>query len=145
VAALTVPPPGMGGAAFDNLAPHQSLLSRRTAGAHPGLPSFELPNPQNLSQKYPGLSSSSTTQSNSTSNVASPQQSNANVRVGSLLTPPSNNPSENLPTTHAFSLPSNQFAAYSPGYWTGSSSSSYSFNAGMREWFPSSCLVFGSI
>lgn len=64
-----------------------SLMARRSATSN--LPSFELPPPPRLTQKYQSFS-------NLNSNAVNSQHAPATISVGNLLTPPTNNPGDSL-------------------------------------------------
>ncbi|KAI1919216.1 transcriptional regulator of sulfur amino acid metabolism [Ophidiomyces ophidiicola] len=103
------------GAAFDALNMQQSLGSRRPAPTT--LPSFELPSPhapqpQQKHQLHPTVNTT--------------QPSIAGVKVGNLLTPPSNSAADSSSASAGLAGPG-QIQAYSQSYWP---APSYGFNSG---------------
>ncbi|MCJ1369296.1 hypothetical protein MMC20_000506 [Loxospora ochrophaea] len=100
-----------------------SLTARRSAASN--LPNFQLPR-SHLTQKYPPLST-----------ISAPQSTPANVRVGNLLTPPSNIPGDSLsPISSGINSGPNTAAnqglpPYTPtGYWPTAAAGSAPFSFG---------------
>lgn len=101
--------------------PHQSLMARRSAAS--SLPSFELPPPPSISQKFLQYQ-----------NVPTTQSTPAMVSVGNLLTPPSNIPGDSLsPISSTISNNGNggqHVQPYTPtgSFWPPSSSNNTQFS-----------------
>lgn len=132
MAALAVPPPGMGPALDLNPAP-QPLTARRPAAS--SLPVFELPPPANF-----GLVNSST-------KFPSPSAVNPVSNVSSLLTPPSNHSGEgatnSLPPGPSISTAisaSQEVPSYQPS-WQNQNSYTYG-SPSQASWGPSSTGIF---
>ncbi|KNG79985.1 C2H2 finger domain protein, partial [Aspergillus nomiae NRRL 13137] len=125
LAALAVPPPGMG-TALDALTAPQPLNSRRPAA--PSLPSFELPPPNfQLGVKYHPQPTHT--------------QPASNHSVNSLLTPPASTQSGETPiptttavTTAAVSASPDPTSSYAPAYWPGQSSYTAASAAPRQSW-----------
>lgn len=128
LAALAVPPPGMG-TALDALTAPQPLNSRRPAA--PSLPSFELPPPNfqigGAAVKYH-------------SHPAHPQPPH-NPSLNSLLTPPASTQSGDTPTTTTAAVATTAVSAspdptstYAPAYWQGHSSYGSASAAPRQSW-----------
>lgn len=132
MAALAVPPPGMGPALDLNPAP-QPLTARRPAASN--LPVFELPPPANF-----GLVNPST-------KFPSPSAINPVSNVSSLLTPPSNHSGEgtanSLPPGPSISTAisaAQEVSSYPPS-WQNQSSYAYG-SPSQASWGPSSAGIF---
>jgi hypothetical protein len=132
MAALAVPPPGMGPALDLHPAP-QPLTARRPAASN--LPVFELPPPANF-----GLVNPST-------KFPSPSAINPVSNVSSLLTPPSNHSGEgtnnSLPPGPSISTTisaSQEVSSYPPS-WQNQSSYTYG-SPSQTSWGPSSTGIF---
>ncbi|KAL8629872.1 hypothetical protein Q9189_004423 [Teloschistes chrysophthalmus] len=99
----------------------QSLTARRQAASH--LPTFELPPPPSISQKFMSYTALPATQSTP-----------AMVSVGNLLTPPSNIPGDSLSpisSTISNSGSGNTVQPYTPsGYWPPSANGTNPFGLG---------------
>ncbi|QMW25190.1 hypothetical protein G4B84_000435, partial [Aspergillus flavus NRRL3357] len=129
LAALAVPPPGMG-TALDALTAPQPLNTRRPAAQ--SLPSFELPPPNfhigGAAVKYHP-------------HPAHPQPAN-NHSVNSLLTPPASTQSGETPvpttatavTTAAVSASPDPTSSYASAYWPGQSSYTTASAAPRQSW-----------
>lgn len=115
--ASNIEPPGTG----------SSLTARRPAATN--LPNFELPPPQQLTQKYPTYTTLNTSCLNN-----QPQQSS--VSVGNLLTPPPNIPGDSLsPISTGINSASpasgNNLPPYTAtGYWSGTSTGTNPYSMG---------------